>query len=180
MKKESIQEENITIHNGVTTHLEPDILECEVKWTSWRITMNKSSGADGIIAELLQILKDDAVKVLHWIWNMPANLESSAVATGLEKVSFHSNAKECSNYHTIALISCTCKVMLKVLQARLQQYVNHELPDVQAGFRKARGTRDQIANICWIIEKAWEFQKNIYFCFIDYAKTFDCVDHKKL
>ena len=90
------------------------------------------------------------------------------------------NAKECSNYRTIALISHASKVMLKIIQARLQQYVNCELPDVQAGFRKGRGTRDEIANICWIIEKAREFQKNIYFCFIDYAKTFDCVDHNKL
>ena len=115
---------------------------------------------------------------------MPANLENSAVATGLEKSVFipipkKDNAKECSNYHTIALIS-HAKVMLKILQARLQQYVNHELPDVQAGFRKGRGTRDQIANIHWIIEKATEFQKNIYFCFIDYTKAFDSVDHKKL
>ena len=90
------------------------------------------------------------------------------------------NAKECSNYHTIALISHSSKVKLKILQARLQQYVNHELPDVKAGFRKGRGARDQIANIRWIIEKAREFQKNIYFCFIDYAKAFDCVDHNKL
>ena len=116
---------------------------------------------------------------------MPANLENSAVATGLEKYGFHSNpkkdnAKRCSNYHTIALISHASKVMLKILQARLQQYVNHELSDVQAGFRKGRGTRDQIENICWIIEKAREFPKNIYFCFIDYAKAFDCVDHNKL
>ena len=88
------------------------------------------------------------------------------------------NAKECSNYHTIELISYASKEMLKILQARLQQYVNHELPDVQAGFRKGRGTRGQIANICWIIKKATEFQENIYFCFIDYAKAFDCVDHK--
>ena len=110
---------------------------------------------------------------------MPANLDS-AVAIGLEKVSFHSNAKECSNYRTIALISHTSKVMLKNLQARLQQYVNCELPDVHAGFRKGRGTRDQIANILWIIEKAREFQKNIYFCMIDYAKAFDCVDHNEL
>ena len=114
------------------------------------------------------------------VLNMPANLENSAVATGLEKVSFHSNPKECSNYLTIALISHTSRVMLKILQARLQQYVNRELPDVQAGFRKGRGIRDQIANICWIIEKARESQKNIYFCFIDYAKAFDCVDHNKL
>ena len=111
---------------------------------------------------------------------MSANLENSAVATGLEKVSFHSsptkgNAKECSNYCTIALISHTSKAMLKILQARLQQYVNSELSDVQDGFRRARGTRNQIANIHWIIEK--EFQTNIYFCFIDYTKSFDCVDH---
>ena len=107
---------------------------------------------------------------------MPANLENSAVGTGLEEVSFHSipkkgNAKECSNYCTIALISHASKVMLKSLHARLQQYMNHELPDVQAGFRTGRGTKDQIANICWIVEKAREFQKNIYFCFIDYAKS---------
>ena len=116
---------------------------------------------------------------------MPANLENSAVATGLEKVNFHSNPKErqyqeCSNYCTIALISHASKVMLKILQARLQQYVNHELPDAQAGFRKGRGTREQIANIHWIIKKAEKFQKNIYFCFIDHAKAFDCVDHHKL
>ena len=107
------------------------------------------------------------------------------MATGLEKVSFQSNpkkgnAKECSNYRTIALISHASKAMFKILQARLQQYMNRELPDVQAGFRKGRGTRDQIANIHWIMEKAREFQKNIYFCFIDYAKAFDCVDHNKL
>ena len=116
---------------------------------------------------------------------MPANLENSGVATGLEKISFQKilkkgNAKECSNYRTIVLISHTSRVMLKILQARLQQYVNRELPDVQAGFRKAKGIRDQIANICWIMEKTREFQKNIYFCFIDYTKAFDCVDHNKL
>ena len=116
---------------------------------------------------------------------MPANLENSAVATGLEKVRFHSNlkerqCKECSNYRTIALILQASKVMLKILQARLQQYMNCEIPDVQAGFRKCRGTRDQIANIRWIMEKARELQKNIYFCFIDYAKAFDYVDHNKL
>ena len=116
---------------------------------------------------------------------MPANWENSAVATGLEKVSFipipkKGNAKECSNYHTIALISHANKVIRKILQARLQLYMNRELPNVQARFRKGRGTRDQIANICWITEKAREFQKNIYFCFIDYAKAFDCVDHNKL
>ena len=106
------------------------------------------------------------------------------MAIGPEKVSFHSNpkkdnTKECSSYHTIALISHASKIVLKILQARLQQYVNCELPDVQAGFRKGRGTRDQIANICWIIKKAREFQRNIYFSFIDYAKAFDCVDHSK-
>ena len=116
---------------------------------------------------------------------MPANLENSAVATGLEKVSFHSNPKErqcqrmleiphnCTHLHTN-------QVMFKILQARLQQYVDQELPDVQAGFRKGRGTRDQIANICWIIEKARKFQKIIYFCFTDYTKAFDCLDHNKL
>ena len=119
------------------------------------------------------------------VLNMPANLENSAVAIGLERSIFipipkKSNAKECSNYRTIALTSHTSKVMLKILQARLQQYVNRECPDVQAGFRKGRRTRDQIANIRWSIEKAREFQKNIYFCFIDYAKAFDCVDHSKL
>ena len=115
---------------------------------------------------------------------MPAKLENSAVATGLEKGTFHSNpkgnAKECSNYCTIALTSHASKVMFKILQARLQQYMNCELPDVQAGFRKGRGTRDQIANIWWISEKSREFQKNIYFCFIEYAKAFDSLDHSKL
>ena len=116
---------------------------------------------------------------------MPANLENSEVATKRKRSVFipfpkKGNANKCSNYCTVALISHTSKVMLKILQARLQQYINHELPDVQAGFRKCRGTRDQIANICWIIEKAREFQKNIYFCFIDYVKAFDCVAHNKL
>ena len=122
-------------------------------------------GAGGIPVEFLQILKDDAVKVLYSICQQ---IWKTAVATGLEKVSFHSNPKErqcqrCSNYHTIALISHASRVVFKILQARLQQYVNHELPDVQAGFRKGRGTRDQIANIWGIMEKAREFQKNIYF-----------------
>ena len=112
---------------------------------------------------------------------MPADFENWVVATGLEKVSFYSNPKECSNCSTIAFISHASKVKLKILQARLQQYVNHELPNVQAGLRKGWGTRDQIANIHWVIEKAREFQKKkIYFCFIDYAKDFDCVDHNKL
>ena len=116
---------------------------------------------------------------------MPANLENSAVATGLKRSVFipipkKDSPKEYSNYSTIALVSHASKVMLKILQARLQQYMNHELPNVQAGFRAGRGTRDQIANICWIMEKGREFQKNIYFCFIDYAKAFGCVDHQKL
>ena len=144
--------------------------------------MNKASGGDGIPVVLFQILKDDAVKVLHY---EPGNLENSAVATGLEKVSFHSNPKERQCQRTFKLpYNCTClthqQSNAQILQARLQQYVNCELSDVQAGFRKGRGTMDQIANICWIIEKAREFQKNIYFCFIDYAKAFDCVDHNKL
>ena len=170
-------------HDGVITHLEPDILECKVKWALERITRNKASGGDGIPVELFQILKDDAVKVLHsicqHIWKTqqwPQDWKRSVFIPITRKV----NAKECSNYLTIALISHASKLMLKILQARLQQYVNRELPDVQAGFRKGRGTRDQIANIRWIIEKAREFQRNIYFCFIDYAKTFDCVDHNKL
>ena len=115
---------------------------------------------------------------------MPANLENSAVAADWKRSVFipipkKGNAKECSNYRTIALISHTNKEMFKILQARLQQYMTLELPDAQADFQKGRGTRDQIYNICWIMEKAREFQKNIYFCFIDYAKAFDCVDHNK-
>ena len=116
---------------------------------------------------------------------MAANLENSAVATGLEKVSFHSNhnkrhCQRCSSYCTVALISHASKGMLKILQVRLQQYMNLELPDVQARLRKGRRTRHQIVNICWITEKAREFQKNIYFCFLDYSKAFDCVDHNNL
>ena len=111
---------------------------------------------------------------------MPANLENSAMGTGLENVGLHSNAKECSNYHTTALIWHASKVMLKILQTRLQQCGNQEIPDIQAGFRKDRGTRDQIANIHWIIEKARKFQKNIYFYFIDYAEACGCVYHNKL
>ena len=158
------------------THLEPDILECEVKWALESITTNKASGGDGIPVELFQILKDDAVKVLpsicQQIWKTrqwPQNWKRSVFIPVPKK----GNAKECSNYGTIALISHASKVMLKILQARLQQYVNCEHPDVHAGFRKGRSTRNQIANIHWITEKASEFQKNIYFCFIDYAKASD-------
>ena len=136
--------------------------------------MNKASGGDGIPVELFQILKDDAVKVLHsicqQIWKTqqwPQDWKRSVFIPIPKK----DNAKECSNYRTVALISHASKVMLKIHQARLQQYMNCELPDVPAGFRKGRGTRDKIANICWIIGKAREFQKNIYFCFIDYAKA---------
>ena len=168
--------------DGVITHPEPDILECEVKWALGSITTNKASGGDGIPAELFQILKDDAVKVLHSIWQQiwktqqrTQDLERSVFIPSPKK----GNAKECSNYHTIALISHTSRVMLKILQARLQQYVNHEVPDVQAGFRKGRGTRNQIASIHWIIKKQDSSRKTCFF-FIEYAKVFDCVDHNKL
>ena len=145
--------------------------------------MNRASGGDEIPAELFQILKDDAVKVLHpigqHIWKTyqrPQNWKRSVFISVLKK----GNAKEYLDYHTVALISHANKIMLKILQARLQLFMNQELPDLQAEFRKGRGTRDQITNIRWIIEKAREFQKNIYFCFIDYTKAFDCVDHNKL
>ena len=145
--------------------------------------MNKASGGDGIPVELFQILEDDAVKVLpsicQQIWttqHWPQDWKWSVFIRNPKK----GNAKECSNYHTNALISHASKVMSQILQARLQQYVNRELPGVQAGIRKCKGTSDQIANIRWTIEKAREFQKNIYFCFIVYAKAFDCVDHNKL
>ena len=170
-------------HDGVITQLLSDILESEVKWALGSITMNKAGGGDRIPVELFQILKDDAVKVLNsvcqQIWKTqqwPQDWKRSVFIP----IPKESNAKECLNYHTIALISHSSKVMLKILQPRLQQYMNHELPDVQVGFRKVRETRDQTANIRWIIKKAREFQKSIYFCFIDYAKAFDCVDHNKL
>ena len=165
------------------TQLEPNILEYKVKWTLGSITMNKASGGDGIPVELFQILKDDAVKVLHsicqQIWTTQQWLQDwkRSVFIPVPKTG---NAKKCSNYHTIALISHTSKIMLKILQARLQQYMKRELPDVQSGFRKDRGTRVQFANIRWIIEKARELQKNIHFCFTDYVKAFDCVDHNQL
>ena len=144
------------------THLETDILECKVKWALESITMNKASGGNGIPAELFQILKDDAVKMLHsicqQIWKTqqwPQDWKRSVFIPIPKK----GNAKKCSNYCTIALISHASKVMLKILQARLQQYVSHELPDVQAGFRKGRGTRDQIGKFCQIIEKAGNSRK---------------------
>ena len=148
--------------NGVVTHLEPDILECEVKWALRSITMKKASGSDGISAELFQILKEDAVQVLHsicqQIWKIQQQPEywKRYVFIPIQK---KGNAKECSNYHTIVLISHTGKEMLKILQARLQQYINQELSDLQDRFRKGRGTREQIANISRIIEKARKFQK---------------------
>ena len=145
--------------------------------------MNKASGGEEIPAELFQILKGDAVKVLQsicqQIWKTqqwPQDWKRSVFIPIPKK----SNARECSNYCTIALLSHASNVMLKILQAKLQQYMNWEIPDVQAGFRKGRRTRDQIGNIHWINKKAREFQKNIYFCFIDYAKAFDCVNHNKL
>ena len=168
-------------NDGVITHLERDILEFEVKWSLGSSTTNKANGGDGITVQLFQTLKDDAVKVLHWIcqqiWKTqqwPQDWKRS-VFIPIPEIG---NAKECSNYHTSTPISHASKVMLKILQARLQQYVNHELPDVQAGFRKVRGSKDQTANIHWIIEKATQFQENIYFCFIDYAKA--VVDNNKL
>ena len=151
-------------HDGVITHLQPGILEWKVKWALGTITMNKAGGGDGLPVDLFQILKDDAVKVLHSIcqkiWKpqqWPQDQKRSVFIPISKKV----NAKECSNYCTIAHISHASKVMLKILQVRLQQYMNCELPDVEAGFSKGRGTRDQIVNICWVIEKAREFQKNI-------------------
>ena len=155
---------------------------CAPVKVAFEIPINKASGGDGISVELFQILKNDAVKVLHsicqQIWKTqqwPQDWKRSVFIPVPKK----GNVKECSNYHTIALISHASKVMPQILQARLQQYMNRELPGVQAGLRKGRATRDQIANICWIIEKARECQKNIYFCFID-AKAFDGVDHNKL
>ena len=170
-------------HYGMITHLEPDILECEVKWAFGSITMDKAGGGDGVPVELFQVLRNDAMKVLHSIcqqlWKTqqwPQDWKRSVFIQIPKK----RNAKESLNDHTIALISHASKVVFNILQARLQQNVNRELPYVQASFIKCRGTRDQIANIRWIIEKAREFQKNIYFCFIQYAKAFDCMDHHKL
>ena len=152
-------------HDGVIAHQEPDILECEVKWALGSITMNKDSGGDRIPVELLQILKDDAVKVPHLIcqqiWKTqqwPQYWKRSVFIPIPKK----SNAKECSNYCTISLISHASKVMFKILQARLQQFMNCELPDVQAGFRKGRGTKDQIANTRWIIKKARLPEKHLF------------------
>ena len=167
----------------MVTHLEPHILEYEVKWALGSINTNKVSGGDRIPADLFQILKDDAVNILHsvcqQIWKTqqwPQEWKRSAFISIPKK----GNVKECPNYCTIALILHDRKVTLKILQVRLQQHMSQELPDVQAGFRKGRGTSAQTAKIHWIIDKAKKFQRNIYFCFIDYAKVFDCMDHNKL
>ena len=153
-----------TNHDGVIKNLKPDILECEIKWALGSIIMSKASGGDRIPVELFQIQKDDAVKVHHSIYQelwktqqWPQDWKRSVF------IPIPESGKESSDCCTIALVSHTSKVMLEILQARLQQYMNHELPDVQAGFRKGRGTRDQIANTCWIIEKAREFQKKHLF-----------------
>ena len=165
----------------MNTHLEPDILECEVKRALGSITTNKASGGDGFPVELFKILKDDAVKVLHSICQQTWKTQQwsqdwkRSVFIQSQRKARPKNAQTTTQLHSSHTL-----VMLKILQARLQQYMNRELPDVQVGFRKGRGSRDQIANIPWIIKRAREFQKSIYFCFIDYAKAFDCVDHKKL
>ena len=171
-------------HDSVITHLEPGILECEVKWAFRNITTNKASGSDGITVELFQILKDAAAKVLYsicqQIWKTqqwPQDWKRSVFIPVPKK----GNAKECSNYHTIALIPHASKLMLKILQARLQQYMNWELPDVQGEFRKGRGTQNSSCQPSLNHrKKSREFQKSIYFCFTDYAKALDCVDHNKL
>ena len=170
---------------GVITHPEPDILECKVKWVLGNITTKKASGGDGIPVELFQILKDDAVKVMHSICQQIWRTQQWQ-KDWKSFFSFHSNLKEGQCQRMFKLLhNCThftfWQSMLKILYARFQQqYVNHELPDTQAGFRKDRGTRNQIANIHWITEKARKTQKNIYSCFTDYAKASDCVDHNKL
>ena len=179
-------------HDGVVTHLEPDcILECEVRWALGSITTNKAGGGDGIPFELFQILKDDAIKVLHsicqQIWktrHWPQDWKRSVFIPIPKKKAMPKNVQTTTQltflhtqFKTALILS---KVMLKILQVRLQHYMNWELPDGQAGFRKGRGTRDQTANIRWITEKTREFQKNIYFCFIDYTKAFDCEVHNKL
>ena len=169
-------------YDVVISHPEPDILECEVKWLG-STAVNKANGCDGIPVELFKTLKDDAIKVLHsacqQIWKTqqwPQDWKRSILFPILKKDS----TKECANHQTISLISHASKIILKILYARLQHYVNQEFPNVQVGFTKVRRTIDQIANICGITEKARKFQKNIYHYFIDNAKTFDYVDHSKL
>ena len=173
-------------YNGVVSHPEPDILECEVKWALWSTAVNRAGGCNEIPAELFKSLKDDAIKVPHSLWKpiwktqqWPQDWKRSILIPTPKKGSTKEGAEHTGQLHS-SLISHASKVMLKILHARLQHYVNQDLPDVQAGFRKGRETRDQIANICWITEKPQEFQKNIYLCFTDYVKAFDCVDHDKL
>ena len=163
-------------HDGVITHLEPDFLEWEVKWTLGSITKNKASGSDGIPAELFQVLKDDAVKVLHSVCQQ---ISKTAVATGLKRVSFHSNPKEgqCQRIFKLLHNWTHFTAMWNNVQNSPSQASTVLEQIVQAGFTKIR---NQMANICWIIDKAREFQKNIYFCFIDDVKAFDCVDNNKL
>ena len=169
--------------NCVITHPEPDILECKIKWALENITMNKASGSDVTPVELYQILKDDAVKALHSIcqkiWKTqqwPQDWKRSVFIPIPKK----GNAKECSNYSTVALILHATKIILKILQARLQQYLKHEILDIQAVFKTGRGTRDKFTNVLMDHRKTIEFQKNICFFFSDYAKVLDCVDHKTL
>ena len=168
-------------HDGVITQIEPDILECEVKWALWSITMNKASGGDGIPVEIFQILKDDVVKVLHsicqQIWKTQQWLQDRKRSVFIPTPK-KGNAKECSNYCTIAHISNTSKVTLKILQPRLQQYMNRELLDVQDGFRKFRGARDQIANIHWIIEKGRVPEKHLLLLYW-LCQSLWLVDHNK-
>ena len=170
-------------YNGVINHLEPGILVCDLKWALGRITMNKASEGGGIPVELFHYWKMMLWKCCEKQYVSKFGKLSSGHMTGNRLVFIpipkKGNAKKCSNYHTIELISHALKVMLKILQDRLQQYVNCELQDVQVSFRKGRGARDQIANIHWVIKIEIEFQKSTYFCFIDYAKAFDCVDHNK-
>ena len=176
----------VDYYNGVVSHPEPDILECEVKWALWSTAVNRAGGCNEIPAELFKSLKDDAIKVPHSLWKpiwktqqWPQDWKRSILIPTPKKGSTKEGAEHTGQLHS-SLISHASKVMLKILHARLQHYVNQDLPDVQAGFRKGRETRDQIANICWITEKPQEFQKNIYLCFTDYVKAFDCVDHDKL
>jgi len=161
----TVHKNNPDNHYGVITHLEKDILECEVKWALGSITTNKASGGDGIPVELFQILKDDAVKVLHsicqQIWKTQ-QWSQDWKRSAFTPIPKKGNAKECSNYCTITLISHTSKEMLKILQARLQQYMNRELPDIQAGFRKGKGTRDQLGNICWIQKSKRVPEKHLF------------------
>ena len=167
----------------MVNHPEPNVLESRLKWALESTVVNKTSGYDRIPVELLKTLKDDAIKVLHSVCKQIWKTQQSPhdwKRLILIPIPKKGSTKECANHQTSEHISHSSKVMLKIFHGRLQHYVNQELPDVQAGFRKGRGTRDQIAKLHWIIEKAREFQKNIYLCFIDYTKAFDCVDHDKL